>query len=117
MLNMDAILDICFSKNLFKMHKRKCKDGTSKMDIPSNNPYKYCSTVEPILETHRVTKEGLVGLPCRATHKVSPRSIKIKENDILYDIYARCMNHSISFVGEWLKLFIIMHKVQLAKKA
>ena len=86
---------------------------TSKMDIPSNN----CSTVEPILETHCVTKEGLIGLPCRATHKVSLCSVKIKENDTLYDIYARRMNHSISFVREWLKLFVIMHRVQLAKKA
>ena len=83
---MDAILDICFSENLFKMPKRKSKDGTSKLDIPSNNPYKYCSTVEPILETHCVTKEGLIGLPYRATHKVSSRSVKIKENDALYDI-------------------------------
>ena len=116
MLNMDAILEICFSENLFKMPKRKSKDGTSKRDIPSNNPYKYCSTVEPILETH-VTKEGLISLPCRATHKVSPHSVKIKENDALYDIYTRCMNRSISFVREWLKVFVLMHKVQLAKKA
>ena len=114
---MGTILDICFSENLFKMAKRKSKDGTSKRDIPSNNPYKYCSTVEPILEAHCVTKEGLISLPCRATHKVSPRSVKIKENDTLYDIYARHMNCSISFVREWLKLFVIMHKVQLAKKA
>ena len=99
------------------MPKRKSKDSTSKRDIPFNNPYKYCSTVEPILETHRVTKEALIGLPCGANHKVSPRSVKIKENDALYDIYARRMNHSISFVREWLKLFVIMHKVQLAKKA
>ena len=27
------------------------------------------------------------------------------------------MDHSISFVREWLKIFVIMHKVQLAKKA
>ena len=78
---MDAILDICFSENQFKMPKKKGKDSTSKRDIPSNNPYKYCSTVVPILETHRVTKEGLISLACRATHKVSPRSVKIKEND------------------------------------
>ena len=73
--------------------------------------------MDPILETHRVTKEGLISLPCRAMHKVSPRSVKIKENDALYDIYARCMNRSISFIREWLKLFFIMRKAQLAKKA
>ena len=88
-----------------------------KRDIPSNNPHKYHSAVDPIIEVHWITKEELISLPCRAIHKVSPRSVKIKENNALYHIYARCMNRSISFVREWLKLFVIMHKVQLAKKA
>ena len=59
----------------------------------------------------------MINLLCRATHRVSPRSVKIKEDDAMYDIYARCINHPITFVREWLKLFVIMHKAHFAWKA
>ena len=114
---MDTILDICFGDNLFKMPKRKGKIGAFKKDIPSNNPHKYCSMDEPILETQRVNKEGIVNLSCTATHRVSPRFVKVKEDDAMYDIYARRIHHSVSFVREWLKLFVLMHRVHFARKA
>ena len=99
------------------MPKRKGKIGTFKNDIPSNNPHKYRSMVEPILETQRVNKEGIVNLSCRATHRVSLRFVKIKEDDAMYDIYARQIDHPVSFVREWLKLFVLMHRVQFVRKA
>ena len=82
-------MDICFQESLFKMLKRKGKIGAFKKDIPSNNPHKYCNMIEPILETQQVNKEGIVNLSCRATHSVSPRFVKTKEDDAMYDIYVR----------------------------
>ena len=61
--------------------------------------------------------DGIVSLPCRATHQVYPCSVTVKENDALYDIFTKRAGRSTNFMREWLKLFVIMHKAALAQKA
>ena len=108
---MDEILDTCFSKSLFKVQK-----GLFKKDIPSKNPNKYIKEVIPIPELNRISKEGMAQLSCRPMHKVKPRSIKTRENDNLYTIYAARINQSIGFLCEWLKMFMLMHQKHFTKK-
>ena len=114
---MDAILDICYSENLFKMPERCTKNRRISVNIPNNNPHIYSGEIKPILESQRVKKEGMISLPCRATHRVHPRSVSVKENDALYDIFAKRVGRTTNFMREWLKLFVIMHKTALAQKA
>ena len=56
-------------------------------------------------------------MPCRATHQVYPCLVTVKENEALYDIFAKRAGRSTAFMREWLKLFVIMHKTALAQKA
>ena len=41
-----------------------------KQGLPSNNPYGYKVLVTPIYEQQRITRDEMVGLPCRVTHKI-----------------------------------------------
>ena len=76
-------------------------------NIPCNNPYKICKSVEPIMERDKISREEMVSLPCWATHQIKPRSLRIHENDNLYVIYSPHIKQDIDFLRKWLKTFVI----------
>ena len=116
---MDTILNICFEENYFKMPRRKGKRGIFKTDIPTTNRHKYKEIVEPILEMERITKSGIVNLPCHPSHMVNLRSTMINEDGSLHHIFAKQAGQMMpnGFMREWLKLFVLMHRKHIAKKA
>ena len=73
----------------------------------SNNPYGYKVEVDPIYKYQCITRDEMVGLLCRVTHLIKPRSVKICEDDNLYAIYAPHVNKLVTFMREWLKCFAI----------
>ena len=54
-----------------------CQNMPRKQGLLSNNPYGYKVLVTPIYEQQRITRDEMVGLPCRATQKIKARSVKI----------------------------------------
>ena len=76
-------------------------------NIPCNNLYKFCKSVEPIMERDKISREEMVSLPCWATHQIKPRSLRIHENDNLYAIYSPHIKQDIDFLCKWLKTFVI----------
>ena len=85
---MDAILNQCFTENLFKMPALQGRRRTSKMKIPTVNKLKYTDDVVPILGNQRLAKNDMVSLDCRATHCIKPKSVYMKDCDTLYAIFA-----------------------------
>ena len=73
----------------------------------SNNPYEFNTTIMPILETEQIIHEEITRLPCRTTHMMKPRSLKVQEDDNLYAIYADCVGKTVSFMRSWLRCFMI----------
>ena len=59
----------------------------------------------------------MVGLPCRVTHKIRARSVKIREEDNLYAIFASHVNKPVSFMRQWLKCFSISNSSILTRCA
>ena len=84
---MDDILEACFNEDLFTtpLHHSKWK---KEKKIESRNPWKYANKLERIYETHKVTKEELATLVCRATYEIAPRDTKISESAMLYHYFA-----------------------------
>ena len=80
------------------MPQRRTKGRRISVSIPNNNPHTYSGEIKPILETQRVKKEGMISLPCRATHRVHPRSVTVKENDALYDIFTKKVGRTTNFM-------------------
>ena len=80
---MDTVLDMYYRERLFQL-----PNISRAKYVPTHNKLKYCKSLEPILETDRVTREELVELCCRKTHKVKSKTIYTDENDALYNIYA-----------------------------
>ena len=76
-------------------------------NILCNNPYKFCKSVEPIMERDKISREEMVSLPCWATHQIKPCSLRIHENDNLYAIYSPHIKQDIDFLRKWLKTFVI----------
>ena len=58
---MDNILEACFNEDLFTTPLHHSKQKKEKK-IESRNPWKYVDKLEPIYETHKVTKEELATL-------------------------------------------------------
>ena len=79
---MDAILDICCKEKLFKL-----PNISTARNVPVKSDYKYCTTLLPILESDRVSRDEIVALCCRQTHQVKPKSIYIKKDDVLCSIF------------------------------
>ena len=86
---MDDILDACFGKELFTtpLHCSKQKNK----QIESRNPWRYVNHLDPIYETHKVSKEEIANLSCRVNYEVAPRDHSIDENDMLYHYFALCV--------------------------
>ena len=78
-----------------------------KQGLPSNNPHGYKVLVTPIYKQQHITEDEMVGLPCRVTHKIRARSVKIREEDNLYAIFASYVNKPVPFMRQWLKCFSI----------
>ena len=78
-----------------------------KQGLLSNNPYGYKVLVTPIHEQQCIAQDEMVGLPCRVTHKIRARSVKIQEEDNLYAIFSSYVNKPVSFMRQWLKCFFI----------
>ena len=57
------------------------QNGKEEQKIESRNPWKYVDKLEPIYETHNVTKEEVATLVCRATHEIAPRDTNVSENE------------------------------------
>ena len=76
-------------------------------DIPCKNPHDYCGVVEPIYEVHTVTQQELTELPCRTTHQIKAQSSKVLENDNLYAIFLKYTKYDITFIRNWLKVFML----------
>ena len=72
--------------------------------------------MDPILETKRITKNGLVNLLCHSSHMVNPRPASVREDDALYHIFTKKSGQSTGFMCEWLKLFVLMHRKHIARK-
>ena len=86
-------------------------------NIPCNNPYKFCKNVEPIMEWDKISREEMVSLPCRATHQIKPRSLRIPENDNLYAIYSPYIKQDTDFLRKWLKTFVISNLAHFEESA
>lgn len=59
----------------------------------------------------------MVNLPCYPSHMVNPRPAKIREDDALYYIFAKWAVQTVGFMHEWLKLFVLMHRKHIVRKA
>ena len=86
-------------------------------NIPCNNPYKFCKSVEPIMERDKISREEMVSLPWWATHQIKPRSLRIHENDNLYAIYSPHIKQDIDFLRKWLKTFVISNRAHFEECA
>ena len=86
-------------------------------NIPCNNPYKFCKSVEPIMERDKISREEMVSLLCWATHQIKPRSLRIHENDNLYAIYSPHIKQDIDFLRKWLKTFVISNRAHFEECA
>ena len=86
-------------------------------DIPCKNPHNYCGVVEPIYEVHTVTQQELTELPCRTTHQIKARSSKVLENDNLYAIFLKYTKYYVTFIGNWLKVFMLANNRNFERHA
>ena len=84
---------------------------TKQKNIPCNNPYKFCKSVEPIMERDKISREEMVSLPCWATHQIKPHSLKIHEDHYLYVIYSPHIKQDIDLLRKRLKTFVISNRV------
>ena len=108
-INMNNILDACFSEELFTTplcHSKQKKERK----IESRNPWKYVDHRVPIFETHKVSKEDIANLSCRVNYEVTPHDQSINENDMLYHYFALLCAQDWKFMRTWLHLFIHLHK-------
>ena len=78
--------------------------------IPCKNPHEYCSVIELIFEVHKVNRHELTELPCRTTHKIKARSSKVLENDNLYAIFLKYTKYDVTFIRNWLKVFMMANR-------
>ena len=78
--------------------------------IPCKNPHEYCKVVEPIFEIHKVNRQELTELPCRPAHMIKATSSKVSENDNLYAIFLKYTKHDITFIHNWLQVFMMTNK-------
>ena len=76
-------------------------------NIPCNNLFKFCKSVEPIMERDKINREEMASLLCWAVHQIKPHSLRIPENDNLYAIYSPHIKQDIDFLCKWLKTFVI----------
>ena len=67
---MDDILDTCLDEELFNVPLR-CSKKKREKKIESRNPWKYAETLIPIYENHRVDKDKITKLDCRASHEIA----------------------------------------------
>ena len=67
---MDDILDTCFDEELLNTPLR-CSKRKKEKKIESRNPWKYAETLVPIYENHKVNKDEIMDLDCRASHEIS----------------------------------------------
>ena len=82
----NEILDVCFGEGLLQTPLR-CSKRTIEKEIPTWSPFKYTSMLQPIYESQKLNKDGLVGLPCHPTHFIRTKDPSMKEEDILYHIF------------------------------
>ena len=106
---MDNILEACFNEDLFTTPLCHSKQKKEKK-IESRNPWKYVNKFEPIYKAHKVTKEEVATLACRATHEIAPRDTNVSKNDMLYHYFATLCSQDTNFVRTWLHLFVRLHK-------
>ena len=66
--------------------------------------------LEPIYETHKVSKEEIANLSFRVNYEVAPHDHSIDENDMLYHYFALLCAQDQKFMRTWLHLFVHLHK-------
>ena len=76
-------------------------------DIPCENPHKYSDIVELIYEVRKVSRMELMELSCRPMHKIKASLSRIPENNNLYAIFMRFTNQDVTFICQWLKIFML----------
>ena len=86
-------------------------------DIPCKNPHDYCDVVEPIYEVHTVNRQELTELACRSTHQVKAQSSKVLENDNLYAIFLKYTKYDVTFIRNWLKVFMLANNRNFERRA
>ena len=106
---MDNILDACFDEELFNVPLRHSKKKREKR-IESHNPWKYAETLIPIYENHKVDKDEITELDCRASHEIALDDKTIPEEDRLYNFFASLCGQDRKFMCTWLHLFVRLHK-------
>ena len=79
-------------------------------EIPTANPHSYSKIVEPIYEVHKVDRRELTELSCRATHQILARSSRVSENDNVYAIFLKYIKQDVTFLRNWLKVFMLANK-------
>ena len=113
--NMEAeedILDVCFGEGLFTKPLRHSK-RTKEKEIPTRNPHKYTKTLCPIYENQKLDRKDLVDLPYHTTYYIKTREHDVKEEDILYHIFAvesGGSKNTSTFMRTWLHLFVCMQR-------
>ena len=113
---MDDILEACFDEDLFSTPLRHSKRKKEKK-IESRNPWKYVETLVPIYEKHKVDKDEIVNLDCRANHEIVIEDKTIPEEDRLYSVFASLCGQDRKFMHTWLHLFVRLHKGYFASLA
>ena len=106
---MDDILDTCFDEELFSTPLRHSKRKKEKK-IESRNPWKYAETLVPIYEKHKVDKDEIMNLDCRASHEIALEDKTIPEEE-------RLCGQDRKFMRTWLHLFVRLHKRYFASLA
>ena len=106
---MNNILDACFDEELFNTPLR-CSKRKKEKKIESCNPWKYTETLVPIYENHKVDKDEIINLDCRASHEIALENKTIPEDDRMYNFFASLCGQDRKFMRTWLHLFVRLHK-------
>ena len=67
-------------------------------------------TLIPIYENHKVDKDEITELDCRASHEIALEDKTIPEEDRLYNFFASLCGQDRKFMRTWFHLFVRLHK-------
>ena len=67
------------------------------------------------MEGQKIRREEVCSLTCCVSDEIKPRSMKVKESDNLYSIFASQTQQSPYFLRKWLRTFMQSHKTYFEK--
>ena len=104
--HLEEVLLVVLPSLPTKMSKNLSEGYVRPRPIPLNCKYKYSDFVDPVYETHKIPKEEIDQLCCRATHCVRLKVTTHAENDNLYNIFALYAGQDCKCMRRWLKFFM-----------